>query len=66
MSQPYVGVCVGGPFAGKRMGAYDPEQKVAHSPRPLSVAEGFTADAFACSHGVYTFVENEWRWRELS
>lgn len=56
---PYVGICCGGPYNGKRMGSHDREQRVAHSPRPAN------DEIIECSHGAYRFEGGEWHWRDL-
>lgn len=74
---PFLGICIGGPYNGKRLGSYDREQKVAVRPRPLSLAEGYVEAmhpdpqaTFNVKIGFYRFQDHdwapsgEWHWHE--
>lgn len=62
---PFVGICIGGPYAGKRMGSYDREQRIAHRDRLAFPQDGEATVQY--TRGVYRYVDKdkEWHWREL-
>lgn len=67
---PYLGVCVGGPYAGKRIGSYDREQTLVSRARPLSFAEMRQGDreiAIEYKYGAYRFDDDtqHFHWRDL-